>query len=120
MVTGIEFSPPSLRGPWAEPQGPDLGAPSQSPTAAEVRGRASAALLRRYRTLAIGIDFVAGAIAAGAATLLRLGPAPNSAYVAVTLAAPVLWVLAVAARRGYESRFLGAGPEEYRNIADAT
>src|SRR5207237_9790879 len=23
-------------------------------------------------------------------------------------------------RRGYESRFLGAGPEEYRNIADAT
>jgi FlaA1/EpsC-like NDP-sugar epimerase len=31
----------------------------------------------------------------------------------------VAWVLAVAAQRGYETRFLGTGPEEYRRMANA-
>ncbi|HVN10643.1 MAG TPA: sugar transferase [Kineosporiaceae bacterium] len=69
--------------------------------------------------LAILLDFTAGALAAGCATLLRFGAAPSAAYVTVTLLAPVMWVLAIASRRGYENRFLGAGPEEYRSVADA-
>ncbi|MGZ4602473.1 MAG: sugar transferase [Kineosporiaceae bacterium] len=84
-----------------------------------VKVRAPAAVLRRYRALALLLDLTAGAMAAACATLLRFGPAPNAEYVAVTVLAPVLWVLAIASRRGYEKRFLGAGPEEYRSIADA-
>ena len=51
--------------------------------------------------------------------MLRFGSDPGPTYAAVSLLAPLFWVFAIAARRGYESRFLGAGPEEYRNLADA-
>ena len=82
-------------------------------------GRGPAAILRRYRALAMGLDLLAGAVAAACATLLRFGSDPGPTYVAVSVLAPVLWFLAIASRRGYENRFLGAGPEEYRNLADA-
>ena len=78
------------------------------------------AVLRRYRLLAVGSDFAAAAIAVGFATLMRFGTDPGPAYLVLSLLAPALWVLAVAARRGYEARFLGTGPEEYRSVADAT
>ena len=84
-----------------------------------VAGRAPATVLRRYRRLAMALDVSSGAVAAVAATLLRFGSDPGVTYVAVAVLAPVLWVLAIAARRGYENRFLGAGTEEYRNLADA-
>ena len=45
--------------------------------------------------------------------------APQVAYVALSLAVPILWVLLVAIKRGYEQRFLGRGPEEYRRLWEA-
>ena len=83
------------------------------------RSRGSAAVIQRYRTLALTLDLLAGSVAAVLATLLRFGSDPGPTYAAVSVLAPVLWVLAIAARRGYENRFLGTGPEEYRNVADA-
>jgi exopolysaccharide biosynthesis polyprenyl glycosylphosphotransferase len=100
---------PLITGPVA-----DDGAGQQA-----VHGREPAAVLRHYRRLAMMIDLTAGAVAAVSATLLRFGSDPGATYVAVAVLAPVLWVLAIAARRGYENRFLGAGPEEYRSLADA-
>jgi exopolysaccharide biosynthesis polyprenyl glycosylphosphotransferase len=85
---------------------------------AEAPGRTAGALLRRYRGLALAGDLMCGAIAAGCATLVRFGSDATPRYVALTLLAPVLWVLAIASRRGYERRFLGTGPEEYRSLAD--
>jgi exopolysaccharide biosynthesis polyprenyl glycosylphosphotransferase len=93
--------------------------PSASGEARPVSAQAPTAVLRRYRRLALMSDLVAGALAAACATLLRFGSDPGSAYVVLSVVAPVLWVLTIAARRGYESRFLGAGPEEYRTLADA-
>jgi exopolysaccharide biosynthesis polyprenyl glycosylphosphotransferase len=107
---------------------PDLTVSSRRvvPRARSARRRArarshetSTTVLGRYRRLAIGSDLVAGAAAAACATLVRFGSDPGSTYVVLTLLAPVLWVLVIAARRGYESRYLGAGPEEYRTLADA-
>ena len=89
-----------------------------SPRAA-APSRTAAGLLRRYRALALAADLTAGALAAGCATLVRFGSDPESRYIALTLLAPLLWVLAIASRRGYERRFLGTGPEEYRSLADA-
>src|SRR5690242_1421311 len=89
-----------------------------APPGAAAPIRTAAGLLRRYRTLALAADLTAGALAAGCATLVRFGSDPESRYVALTLLAPLLWVLAIASRRGYERRFLGTGPEEYRSLAD--
>jgi exopolysaccharide biosynthesis polyprenyl glycosylphosphotransferase len=75
-------------------------------------------VLRRYRAFALVLDLCCAAVAAGCATVLRFGPAPTATYVALTLLAPLLWVVAVALRHGYENRFLGTGPEEYRSLAD--
>ena len=74
--------------------------------------------MRRYRAFALMLDLCCAAVAAGCATILRFGPAPTATYVALTLLAPLLWVVAVALRHGYENRFLGTGPEEYRSLAD--
>jgi len=90
-----------------------------APPARSAALHAPAAVLQRYRVLALASDLVAGALAAGCATLLRFGSAPGPTYLALTLLAPLLWVVAIAARRGYEDRFLGTGPEEYRNLVDA-
>ena len=41
-------------------------------------------------------------------------------YLLLTMIGPFLWVASIAAQRGYERRFLGTGPGEYRRLADAT
>jgi exopolysaccharide biosynthesis polyprenyl glycosylphosphotransferase len=40
-------------------------------------------------------------------------------YVCLTLALPVLWWLTVKMVGGYESRFIGVGPEEFRRVLNA-
>src|SRR3712207_9422651 len=56
-----------------------------------------------------------GAVALG----VRFGVDPNATHVICALLIPVVWFSAVAAHRGYERRFIGTGPEEYRRVADA-
>lgn len=79
----------------------------------------SGRLLDRYRARLIGTDVIVGVVAGLTALLIRFHGQISPAYVVVTLFAPALWVLAVALQRGYENRFLGTGPEEYRRLADA-
>src|SRR3954454_8141688 len=109
-----EFGPPGrsvpVQGSRPLPLHASRSAVGQDPTA----------VLHRYRLLALTFDLLAAAGAAACAALLRFGTAPGSTYLVLTLLAPALWVLAIALRRGYEDRFLGAGPEEYRSLADAT
>ena len=44
---------------------------------------------------------------------------PHGAYIAATLAFPFVWLLACAATRSYELRFLGTGSEEFKRVFDA-
>ena len=74
---------------------------------------------RRYARTLVGYDGVVGAAAALAAYLMRFPDASLSwtyAYAAATLAAPVLWVGAIALSGGYEARVLGLGSEEFQRI----
>jgi exopolysaccharide biosynthesis polyprenyl glycosylphosphotransferase len=81
---------------------------------------APGAVLRRYRALALTLDAGSAGVSAVGAALLRFAGEPNATYVTISLLAPALWVLAIASRRGYENRFLGSGPDEYRSLGDAT
>ena len=74
---------------------------------------------RRYARILIGYDGLVGAVAAVSAYLVRFSEtsfAWTYAYAAATLAAPVLWVSAVALSGGYEARVLGLGSEEFQRI----
>ncbi len=65
------------------------------------------------------LDLALASLGGLAAVLLRFGDDPDRVYRALVLVFPVGFVLMVAAARGYEGRFLGAGSEEYRRVANA-
>ncbi len=105
-------------GPVADP-----GA-APAPAQAQPRAIPSAdldawSLIGRYRNLAIASDAAAAAVAGLVAVAFRFGTNWPLAYVLVTAALPVAWIGLVALQRGYEARFLGNGPEEYRRATIA-
>ena len=65
------------------------------------------------------LDFMAAAIAGLVALVVRFGTGGPDAYLFVTLAAPVVWVLSCASVRAYEQRFLGTGSEEFQRVFNA-
>jgi len=72
---------------------------------------------RRYARALVLHDAVAAAAAALAAYLVRFSDSQWAhAYLAVSLAAPVLWVTSVALAGGYEARILGLGSEEFQRV----
>ena len=75
--------------------------------------------LRRYRRLALVGDGVSALSGAGCALVLRFGTGPQLSYLLFTLFLPLAWILFVGLQRGYEQRFLGTGPDEYRRVFDA-
>jgi exopolysaccharide biosynthesis polyprenyl glycosylphosphotransferase len=120
VVVGFEDSAPRANGVPVQPVAPATPLRVVPFVAPAAPGWRPAAVLRRYRVLALLLDAACSGVAAGCAVLLRFGSEPNVTYVGVCFLAPVLWLLAIASRRGYENRFLGAGPDEYRTLADAT
>ena len=80
----------------------------------------SAELVNHYRRIILLSDLAAGALACVMALLLRFPGEATLAYVVLTLIGPLFWVGSIAAQRGYERRFLGTGPGEYRRLGDAT
>ena len=75
--------------------------------------------MRDYvRQVAIA-DFAAAVVAAVAAVAVRFGGHPNDRYLMLSLAMPLLWVIAVRVFGGYEKRFLGAGSDEFRRVLNA-
>src|SRR4051794_27455232 len=119
MVAEVGGPEPAVGYPAASVPAPASGLPMGAASAPAAR-QDPTTVLHRYRMLAVICDFLAAAGAAACAALLRFGTTPGSTYLVLTLLAPALWVLAIALRRGYEDRFLGTGPEEYRSLADAT
>jgi exopolysaccharide biosynthesis polyprenyl glycosylphosphotransferase len=77
------------------------------------------AWMRIYVRQVVIADLSAAVVAAVAAVGVRFGASPNDRYVALSLALPLLWMVAVSIFGGYERRFLGSGPDEFRRVLNA-
>ena len=64
-------------------------------------------------------DLCAAVVAAVAAFGLRFGAHPNNEYLLLSLALPLIWIVAVRIFGGYERRFLGTGSDEFRRVLNA-
>src|SRR5918993_3575393 len=72
---------------------------------------------RRYGRTLVALDAVAAVVAALVAYVLRFFDTGGGlVYAASSLAAPVLWVAAVALAGGYEARILGLGSGEFQRV----
>ncbi len=85
---------------------------------------APATWARRYRLALIATDFVAAAIAALVAYVVRFTMInPNiftdeqlHNYAVATVLLPPVWLIFVALNRAYEPRFVGVGPAEFQRV----
>ncbi|GAA0940485.1 sugar transferase [Nonomuraea longicatena] len=74
--------------------------------------------VRVYRLRAVAADLAGAGTGALVAFFTRFGEITPYAvpYFLLSVGLPLLWVCAVALNRAYESRMLGAGPEEFRRV----
>ncbi len=75
--------------------------------------------MRTYVRRVVIADFSAAVVAAIAAIAVRFGAHPNDRYLVLSLTLPLIWMITVRVFGGYERRFLGAGPDEFRRILNA-
>jgi exopolysaccharide biosynthesis polyprenyl glycosylphosphotransferase len=69
-----------------------------------------------YRWAAVGGDLLAAMLGVSIALLTRFGYHVGSGYLIVSSVLPLAWVGAVALSRGYDPRYFGAGPDEFRSL----
>jgi hypothetical protein len=69
-----------------------------------------------YRWAAVGGDLLAALIGVSVALISRFGYQVGNAYLVIGSLLPLVWVSAVGFSKGYESRFFGAGPDEFRSL----
>ncbi len=72
-----------------------------------------------YRWAAVGGDLLAAMLGVSIALLTRFGYHVGSSYLVVSSVLPLAWAAAVALSKGYDSRFYGAGPDEFRSLLRA-
>ncbi|MEU4198304.1 sugar transferase [Kribbella sp. NPDC026611] len=73
----------------------------------------------RYRWAALAGDLAAAFIGVSVALVGRFGAQINLGYILLGAALPIAWLVCVALERGYETRYFGTGPEEFRSIIRA-
>jgi len=76
--------------------------------------------VRGYLLHAGMADFACACIAAFAAVKLRFGEDVTGTYVALSVALPLLWLVALSLAGGYDPRFIGTGSEEFRKVLNAS
>ena len=81
--------------------------------------RLAATWTREYLRRAALADLGCAIVSVFAAAQLRFGSHVTTTYVALSLALPVLWLVAVGLAGGYDARFIGTGSDEFRKILDA-
>jgi exopolysaccharide biosynthesis polyprenyl glycosylphosphotransferase len=69
-----------------------------------------------YRRRAIVGDLLVAAVAGITTALVAMPGTTALTRILVTVALPVLWLSVLALSHGYERRFAGSGPEEYRAV----
>jgi exopolysaccharide biosynthesis polyprenyl glycosylphosphotransferase len=67
----------------------------------------------------VAADFTAGLVTAAIMAIVMEPKVGLSGRLAVLVALPALWLLALLATHGYERRYLGTSPEEYRAVSRA-
>ena len=80
-----------------------------------------AAWTSTYLRMAAGLDGVCALVAGLVALEVRFdaqGGVPAE-YLAFTVALPLLWLCSVAVAGGYDPRFIGVGPDEFRRVLNA-
>ncbi|MEU4601877.1 sugar transferase [Kribbella sp. NPDC023972] len=73
----------------------------------------------KYRWAALGGDLAAALIGGSLALVARFGAQINIGYFLLGAVLPIAWLACVALERGYEARYFGTGPEEFRSIIRA-
>ncbi|MFG1907825.1 sugar transferase [Kribbella sp. NPDC048928] len=73
----------------------------------------------KYRWAALAGDLGAALFGVSLALVVRFGAQINLWYVLLGAALPIAWLACVALERGYETRYFGTGPEEFRSIIRA-
>ena len=74
---------------------------------------------RDYLRKAALADFGCAILGVFVAAQLRFGNDVTGAYVALSLALPVLWLAALWLAGGYDVRFIGTGSDEFRKVLNA-
>lgn len=69
-----------------------------------------------YRRRAVGADLLVATLAAVATAVLATPGASGLQRIGVLTVLPLGWVLTLALSHGYERRYAGSGPEEYRAV----
>jgi exopolysaccharide biosynthesis polyprenyl glycosylphosphotransferase len=83
-----------------------------------VAGRPSIWTRDYLRRVALA-DLACAALGTLVAVQLRFGGDVTSLYVAMTLALPALWLIALALAGGYDARYIGTGSDEFRKVLGA-
>jgi exopolysaccharide biosynthesis polyprenyl glycosylphosphotransferase len=81
--------------------------------------RRSSAWAKDYLRKAAVVDLGCAILGVFAAVQLRFGNDVTVTYVALSLALPVLWLVALWLAGGYDVRFVGTGSDEYRKVLNA-
>ncbi len=81
----------------------------------------SATWISGYRRQALAADVISALAAGMLAFQLRFETAGHTprTYLLLTAALPVLWLMTVWLAGGYQPRFIGVGPEEFRRVLNA-
>ncbi|GAA1511609.1 sugar transferase [Kribbella lupini] len=79
-----------------------------------------ASWVARYRRIAVGGDLAVALLGVSAALVTRFGGQISLGYFVLGAVLPIAWLACVALERGYESRYFGTGPEEFRSVLRAT
>ena len=74
----------------------------------------------KYRWAALAGDLVAALVGVSLALVARFGAQIELGYFVIGALLPVAWLACVALERGYETRYFGTGPDEFRSILRAT
>ncbi|MFI5692994.1 sugar transferase [Kribbella sp. NPDC051586] len=69
-----------------------------------------------YRWAAVGGDLLAAMLGVSIALLTRFGYQVGPSYLVVSSLLPPAWVGIVALSKGYDPRYFGAGPDEFRSL----
>jgi exopolysaccharide biosynthesis polyprenyl glycosylphosphotransferase len=81
--------------------------------------RRSSVWARDYLRKAALIDLGCAILGVFAAAQLRFGNDVTGLYIALSLALPVLWLVALWLAGGYDVRFIGTGSDEFRKVLNA-
>jgi exopolysaccharide biosynthesis polyprenyl glycosylphosphotransferase len=74
---------------------------------------------KEYLRKAVLVDLGCAIVGVFVAAQIRFGSDVDQTYLALSLALPVMWIIAVYLAGGYDARFIGTGSDEFRKVLNA-